>query len=820
MKKELLISAKFDTSDFDKSVERMQNRLKDLYAPADMVRAQTQTNQRLQQIGMGDARPGVSQDQYAKTQIQTKRQLDTFIKEEVKDQEKLTKMLVNREAKIKSLQEQQKQTVKNSKEELDIKEKISKLEENNFRAKEYYKQRESTINQALDARKKVSPNDIPGLIEAFKGGGMKYGMSQIPGAFRQNPMGMGASMMGGIGAAAGMIGGIGSAAEKFTGYGMRLESARGSAVSGTTGKDLTDIYGGRSPFEAAYMPERTEAAGLAAQKAGRNRVTDRMKGIGSVGGLLAGAGLVGGGLLTGAASLAGMPFTAGGSALGLGAAGTMIAGGAGMIGGGVAGLSNDRSRKGILGGKEYEQLLASQQAKDFRQTLDDLKEQDPGKKLALEDFEKNYQKNVQSQRMLGLSNKEFYGEGGFKQKAAAAGFMPEQAIGMAQSIVGAGGSARMGRSAEFGLQMERSGLSNAGSVLGAMSGSIQNPESTKRATISIMSEAFKIGLDNTDFAEENRRFTQAAANIIGKSGATSESDQDRLTQTLGMFLGERSNKGVEAAGGAYERFQERGSQLGGRRGAMRLSAARQDANLSRLGTAELTELLGMRPEDIREDSASSRSFAKDAGLEGPGAVGKLQEKLKALNKQSRFLVPSNASKVKDQQGVVEKYMKEQGLSYSEIREKSRKGELPNDVDYALGKIDIAGNIEEKGGLTTAASEAATGEFFEGSSGSTKKADKGATKAMLEGTGGRLEDTYTKKAAEGADEARKNFNAMTEELGKAAAATKEFVNSVAPLADQLHGTAGSRQQTQPKGNPMNRDIVGPILQPQAGKPKGP
>jgi hypothetical protein len=819
MKKELLISAKFDTSDFDKSVERMQNRLKDLYAPSDMVRAQTQTNQRLQQIGMGDARPGVSQDQYQKTQIQTKRQLDTFIKEEVKDQEKLTKMLVNREAKIKSLQEQQKLTVKNSKEELEIKEKINKLEENNFRAKEYYKQREATINQALDARKKVAPNDIPSLLEAFKGGGFKYGMSQVPGAFRQNPMGMGASVMGGIGAAAGLIGGIGSAAEQFTGYGMRLESARGSAVAGTTGKDLAEIYGGRSPFEAAYMPERTEAAGLAAQKAGRNRVTDRLKGIGSIGGLVAGGGLVLGGLATGAASLAGMPFTAGGSALGLPAAGAMIAGGAGMIGGGVAGLSNDRSRKGILGGKEYEQLLASQQAKDFRQTLDDLKEQDPGKKLALEDFEKNYQKNVQSQRMLGLSNKEFYGEGGFKQKAAAAGFMPEQAIGMAQSIVGAGGSARMGRSAEFGLQMERAGISNAGNILGAMSGSIQSPESTKRATISIISEAFKIGLDNTEFAEENRRFTQAAANIIGKSGATSETDQDRLTQTLGMFLGERSNRGVEASQTAYERFQERGSQLGGRRGAMRFAAARQDQNLGKLGTAELTELLGMRPEDIREDTAVGRTFAKEAGFEGKDAVKQLQDKLKALNKQSRFLVPSNAKKVQEQQSVVEKYMKENGLNYTDLAEKSRKGELPSDVDYAYGKMQIATNIEEKGGLQTATSEAATGEFLEGV-GPAKGGGKAGAKALLEGPTGRLEDTFTRKAAEGADEARKNFNAMTNELNKAAAATKDFVGSLAPLADQLRGTAVQRQAVQPKGNATGRDIVGPILQTQAGKPKGP
>ena len=178
MKKELLISAKFDTSDFDKSVERMQNRLKDLYAPADMVRAQSQTDSRLKQAGLGGERPGVSHEQYQKTAMNTRRELDGYIKEEVKNQEKLSKMITARADKIKDLKEQQKEAVKNSKEELDIKQKIARVEENNFRLKEYYKGRESTISQALDARKKVAPNDIPSLIQAFKGGGFQYGMSQ------------------------------------------------------------------------------------------------------------------------------------------------------------------------------------------------------------------------------------------------------------------------------------------------------------------------------------------------------------------------------------------------------------------------------------------------------------------------------------------------------------------------------------------------------------------------------------------------------------------------------------------------------------------
>jgi hypothetical protein len=334
-----------------------------------------------------------------------------------------------------------------------------------------------------------------------------------------------------------------------------------------------------------------------------------------------------------------------------------------------------------------------------------------------------------------------------------------------------------------------------------------------------MSEAFKIGLDNTDFAEENRKFTQAAANIIGKSGATTEGDQDRITQMLGQFMGERTNKGVEAAGTAYERMQERGSQLGGRRGAMRFMGARQDANLGKLGTAELTELLGMRPEDIREDSAAARSFAKDAGFEGQGAVGKLQDSLKKLNKSSRFLVPSNRSEAEKQQSVVQKYMQDSGLSYDQIAEKSRKGELPSDVDYAYGKLQITGNVEEKGALTANAAEATSGEFLS-SGGPGNGAYKGIAQTSLENKNGRVEDTFNAKAAEGADQARENFMKLLPALQSIGAAADELVGQLAPVAGALSATAKARQATQPKGNAYGADIVAPILQPQAGKPKGP
>ncbi len=90
--------------------------------------------------------------------------------------------------------------------------------------------------------------------------------------------------------------------------------------------------------------------------------------------------------------------------------------------------------------------------------------------------------------------------------------------------------------------------------------------------------------------------------------------------------------------------------------------------------------------------------------------------------------------------------------------------------------------------------------------------------MLEGTGARIEDSFIKKAAEGADEARKNFDGMTESLMKLTGATKEFIGETAGAAGALTATAEQRRKNMPKAS--STAIVGPILQPQAGKPKGP
>jgi hypothetical protein len=815
MRKELEISAKFDTSDFDKAVERMQKRLKEIYAPADMVRAQTATNQRLQGMGMQAGPYGQamgSSSGYRATTQQERRELDQMIQKQIQGQERLAKQIVHRDELVKRLEARQSKMIEGSKEELRIREQLSKIEERQFRLRENYAQRDQTMQQMMDARERTKQaSGFSGegfdLMRRFAGQGM-YGAAgrQFGRMFSHDPMGYGgAGMLTGAAVGAGAI----RFGQHMSGYPMRLEEARGTAVGQTTGRDLASVYGGRSPFEAAWMPERENASGIAKEK---SEFTKKLNlGKLAVAGLMiaGGAALVIG---TGGAALPAIP------ALGLSAgAATTAAGGSAIIGGlGAIGFS-DQLRERVLGmapgefgdrhKKQYEQLIASQQAQDFRSVLENIKDQDPKKKEALEKYERERMRDVSAQRALGLSDFGYYGGGGFLNMAHRGGFMSDQAIGMASNIVGAGGSARMGRQAGFGLGMERAGLTNAGGILGSLSGSIQSPEATKRATISIMAEAFQTGLDNTEFAEENRRFTQAAANIIGRSGASATTDQDRIARTLGMFLGERSNRGVEAAQGAYERFQQRGAQLGGRRGAMRLSSAMKDPILSKFSTQDLTELLGARPDQLRTDSAFLQSYAVEAGTtpeEILKAVGK-------VNQQSRFLIPGRAKEVERMSANVNKYMQDNKLTYSQLVEKSRKGELPANIQKDFGTIQRRISQEESGGYETAGVEAQAGEFLTGGAGAAiEPSNKKAAQDLIEGVGTRLADKFQAKGAEGEDEARKGFRAMSDELDDAVAATTSFTQAISGAARALHEEQGSRRSELPRGNATGSDIINTIL----------
>jgi len=789
VKKELELSVKFDTSDFDKSVESMQKKLKEIYAPADAVRAQTQTNQRLQQLGLGSTGGGASADQMAKATQNSRRESDLAIREQVKGQEQLGKLLAARESVLEKMKKQQQEAIRDTERELELRKKIGDIEVNNARMREVMRGKDQAINAALDRREQFeikggsdygkTPNDFAGAMDDFS----KSGSRQPSGA-----MGMIGKGLGGIGGALVTAAGI---AEGYTGYGQRLEAAKGSAIQNTTGKDLQDVYSGRSPFEMNFMKEREAASGLAAQKEDRNRWTDRVKGIGY------GAVIAGGAALstTGLGALLGVP----------------------MMAAGAAGLSNDRTRKGIFGGDEYEQLLAAERGGDFRKSYEDLKNQDVEKKATVQGFEQNSDRNVRAQRMMGLSNKQFYGDGGFMEETKNAGFSTEQGLQNASAIIGAGGSSRMANN-PLGLQADRAGL-NGAQMVGTLSGSLQAPEANKRAMISIMSEAFKTGLDATEFAEENRKFTQAAANIIGKTGVTGEADQDRLVGVLGSLLGNKTNQGVAQAQSDYEKVQQRSSQTSGRRGALKFSASMQDPLLGKASTSDQAELMSMRDEDLNEQNPAIGAIARSIG---PNVTNKqVIDAAKKANQSGRFLSPGQKDRMSASQAKVQKYMDDNGLAPSDLGKQIQNGTAPQEVSDAVGRMKLEmSKTDSTGGITSGEGIGSIGEFLH--SGKKDSDTKGKAEKDLKGSE-RIEDAYTKKAAEGADEARQAFNRLTTELWnvvKGADALKESVSRAGPGGSAV---AKENLKNLPQGSGTNEDVLArrgipAEKQPTPNKPK--
>jgi hypothetical protein len=820
VKKELLIAAKFDTTEFDKSVESMQKKLKDIYAPVDMIKSQNMTNQRMQQAGLGGmSQP--TQEAFVKATQQSRREFDALIREQTQGQERLTKLIAKREERLKALQDQQNQMVKGSKEELEVKERIARVEENNFRLRELYKQRDQALNQALDARNKSAPRDIPGLLDQFRHGGFRHGMSQIPGAFRQNPWGMGGALAAGAG---GLLAGGSELYRSFAGMPIRTEQATGSAVQGVLGRDVQNIYGRRSAFENMFGEERARASQMALEKLRANKIADA---TGLAGNLL----MIGGGAagaIAGAGKGGALGAAAGSVVPGLGNAAGGIAGGIvgalpglAAAGTGLYNLMGDERQRSLMlspfsqsASNNYKATLAQEMAQDYQSSLEAQKNQNPFKTQAIQEYEQNFTRNLGMQRMMGLGNEGFYGDQGFMRKGINAGFTPDMAMDMAAGIQGSGGSTRMMRDSTFGLQMQRGfDLSNAGQVLGTLSGGLGGSETSRQASIKILAEGMKQGLDDSQFAEENRRFTQAAAEIITRSGATGESDFDRIASTFGKFLGENTNKGIEAAKGAYEQYQQISSSTTGPRGVMRAAGFLKDDKLKNLSTIDKQALMQVPEEQLNENNLLVQGMADKLGM----GTDELVKRVRGINENavSRF---GQSDKIRDR-------LRQKGIDISKIKTPQDFQNLPQDVRkditdmYSMQTVEH-GYKDDRQGRAFLSGVLGKPEQM-GPTGTSE-----AVKARMEADTGRMEDNTIKAMAGDAGTVLKNFNEMRGSMDEAAKSAARFTDQVremnaalikaleeartsgnkAGILDTLQNylqTTANQAQTQPQGGKQSR-----------------
>jgi hypothetical protein len=770
MKKEFELSAKLNTADFDRSVQEMVKKLKDVSTPIGAM--QQQTAQRMQQQGLGGM-SAPSMEAYQKATQNSRREMDQMISEQAKGQEKLGKFIAQRTESIKNLIREQQKLVAGSKEELEIREKIQKAEANQQQLKEAYRQRDAMLNQALDARQQMqdqSAADIKarnpegwGRVGRFA----KQGMYGAAGKEAFNTIG-GWGGVGSILATVGKVGEAGSEAYRdFSKGAVRTEGSMGSAVSGTMGRQVGDIYARRSAFEQNFAPERQRAAQQSLDTLRANQNADKMStGFGLLKNI--GGGIAGGAALGGAVGMLGGPIGAG--------AGALIGGGLGLGKGLLDIMGDERKRSMVLSPfsdtakKRYGSILAEDMVNDYTKSYEGQKQQNPFKTAAVGEYEQNWNRNLQSQRAMGLTNEGFYGKNGFLNRNIEAGFTPEMGLEMSGNILGAGGSTRMSRDSAFGNQLARGAdLTNAGQVLGTLSGGLGGSEATKQATVKILAEGMKLGLDDSKFAEENRKFAQMTAEIVARSGAKGEGDFERVSGKFGAFVGENTGAGLGAAKTAYEQYQQISQTTSGPRGVMRAAGFMADKDLNKLSTMTKQALMQVPESDLNEENPLVQAAAKEAGIDVKDVVSKVTN----VNQGSvsRF---KEADTIRDR---LKARMKEEGKE--RISEEDLKT-LPEDMKADFNKLTTFQTTElgYQGQRETTARALGTinpAQTMEDKQRQRENIIQDKT-TSIDRTG-RMEDVTVKAMAADSKVVLDNFNEMAPAMKKAAESTAAWTREV-------------------------------------------
>ena len=642
--KSLKLSVKIDTSDFDRMAKELQGKLANIYGPAQAIQSQNQIGSRMQAQGMGDQNtPGAQAFQRATQNHQ--RELNALIKQQNDNLKESATYLSKHSSTLAEMLKTQAGMHKGGADELAMRQKIGQSLENERQLQKGLLKDTADMNALLDKQRSgMSP------MEQIKAGyqGGAAGGGGMGGGIR-GAMGAGDKMLEPIGGLRGGIGlaitaaiqavKTGSDVYKYFGQApINASSAQGSAMSMTAGREVSGIYGNRQAYEMAFMPEKARASQMAMEA---TRRTQNMQGVDAA------TDIAGGALSTGFKGMVG------GALLG-GPMGALVGGVGGLALGGASGFAANKSVVmspfSETANKDRQAGLAKTYAENYTKALQGEMDQNPLKVAAAEDYQSNNGNYLAAQRGGGLDDKSFHGVGGFKDQITNLGFSNQHGMEMIGSILAGGGSSQSAvKNSGLGLQMQRGyNLTNSGSILGSLSSSLGDPSKTENATIKILAQGMKLGLDESKFSEENRRFTQAAAEIISRSGASSGTDTDRVASGFSRFVGENTNKGIDAAKSAYDQYQGMSKETSGVRGVMRQSGIQSDPDLNKANVLSKQALLQIPEEELNKDNPIVQDVARQAKISPEDVVGKV----KGINSKS----VSSYKDFDDKVAVVKNYL--------------------------------------------------------------------------------------------------------------------------------------------------------------------
>lgn len=619
MKKELRFSASIDTAAFDRAVESMQKRLSKVYEATDRSRMSVQTRDRLADAGLGAPSSPTDRIRADVAEKQARREMDTFIKQQVREQEQINRKLNERLDLARKLNAEMKKIGSDETKSAEIRERVLRTEKEIGQYRAQANAKDAAINYALDQRAGMGggPGGFGRLQNAYQMGGMG-GAARAAGRM----LTPGIALSG----ASAVLGGIAELTQYFGQLPRGVLSAQGTATANTSGQMVRDLFSGRASENLFYGSERAEAMKIARRENVMQRAANDQRLLG------AGLGLAGG--IIGTAATGGMlPLIAGGAY------------GAYQL------ATNSQFRDRAMGvfssdaRNRYEAQLQAQQGQNFQQNFQNLKEIDPIKQATRDKYMQNLMPNLAMQRQLGITDNE---SDFMLRRGVESGFTMDMTRQASGGIMAAGGSSQAGRQlATLSNRLARDfDATNAPQMIGKLSGVMGSAATTENSTIRVMAEAVRIGFNRSEFAEENRRFTSLAADVIARSGANTFGEAESVMGGFSKFMQGSTMGDIQGGAQAYEIQQRLTSQSGGARGAIQAAFMASDPTLNKLSRDERSLFLNMSEEQIRAGGFEMEAAASKAGV----GVEELKASLLKMKDQSispRADVDSQRNKLRD-----------------------------------------------------------------------------------------------------------------------------------------------------------------------------
>lgn len=686
MKKEIRFSSVIDTKEFDRAIQEMQKKLQSVYQASDRSRAQLEVKQAVSQVGLGRAPTVADKARADQEDRKTRRELDNFIREQVKQQENLGKA-------ISKQMEDRKKLLQIAKDDLKAKEKLLDLEKQISTNREKMKLSEEATMRALNERRMPGFNGEGGFIgamqrgaAAFRGagiGGSGFGGQIAAGAVGFNrgvasmgPLGM-MSLLGSVGIAGVMGANVASA---FNQAPREILSAQGS-VRSIYGQGARDVVNRQGLEQTLYAPEIRKALEDSKKEIDKQKSIDNVS-LGMK--ILAGVGVGAGAALTatGLGASVGIPLIAG----------SLAAGGATF-----AAMGGPEDVKGRVTGT-YASQMEERRAAAFQQNLEARKNLDPVRRAVIDRYQQELMPNLSAQRMTGMGDEDMISTLLAGTRAGFTTDLTRQAMG---DIIGAGGSTRAARdNANSVNALQRNfNLTNAGTAMGRVSGLTTGSGEANASMVKVMAEAVSIGLDDSQFAEEQRRFVDMSTEIISRSGAI-DGNQRGVAEGFSKFVAGTNMFQVQGARKAYEVTEALSGEAGGARGAIQAAALNRDPAMKNLNRDQRNMLLQLTNEQLEAGGPMVEGMAATAGLSKEDFVKKAKE-IKRGAQSTRADIDRQAQKLKDLDAAGKKDSPE----YKEAASKYLSG-----MGYDVGAIAkmtpadqeafIQGNVLGRPGATT------------------------------------------------------------------------------------------------------------------------